>query len=141
MATADRKARARRTVDVTCGVIAELGLAGALLVWSRQAQDDVPFGPTASVVVVAASMVVVAGAVVVRICVHRLGAGAVLAASVGAWAVVSCLGVMVAMAMSGDDVLLWWHLFWTGGFVAALAVGLTSVWDRSRRERAGHGAA
>lgn len=143
MATADRKARNRRTVDLLFGVFAEIGIVGTARVWSWDVPpaQQAPFGAAVSVGALTAAFVLVAAAMFVRAGAPRMSPGLVFAALVAVWAVVACLGVMVFWTLAAMQVLLWWQLLFTTGSAAVLGVGLANVWDRSRRERAGRGAA
>jgi hypothetical protein len=139
--TTDRKARNRRVVDLVCGVIAEIGMAGMILIWSwgGLAAEEAPFGAPASVAALTAAVTLLAAALVVRTWPSLRDGGFVFPALVAAWLIVTCLTAMTLIMIVGGDFVLWWQLAWPDGFAAAFAVGLTGVWSRLHREHAGRG--
>jgi hypothetical protein len=134
MATADQKARNRRTADLLFGLFAELSIVGIALDWSGDGTTtkDAPFGAAISMGALAAAFLLVAAGMLVRSLAARSNRRALLAGLVGVWLAVACLGVMARLASAG--VVTWLQLQWASVDAAVLGFGLTRTWDRSRQE-------
>jgi hypothetical protein len=91
MTTPDRKLRSQRTTALTCAVMAEVVMGGAVLVWSGSpaTADGSAFGRAGSIGVVGGAMVVLAVAMVAAALAGRLGRGTLVT-------VVSVLFVVLA---------------------------------------------
>jgi hypothetical protein len=102
--TADRKSRNQRATALTYGVMAEVLLGTALLVWSGSlvAAGRAVFGPAGSVGVVVIAMVLLAVAMVVIFLAPRLDRRMVVAGVAAVSLAVACVGVMAIATVLTD---------------------------------------
>lgn len=111
MTNAERKRRNPRTTALTCGLMAEIALGTALLIWSTSpsATARTVFGPGVSIAAVTTAMVALAAGMLVLVLAPRLGRKVLLAtvsivSLVAAW--VGVIAVTTLLTEPGIGLLL-----------------------------------
>ena len=132
----DRKARGQRTAALTCGLMAEVLLGTAILIWSGSTTvgGRAAFGPGGSLAVVAIAMVLVAVFMGVVAFGHMLNRPTLLVGVVVVSLTTAGLGV-VALAAMVDDAGIGILLIFGWILTMPVTLGVTRAHAVRRRER------